>query len=244
MPPDVQTGRRGRTDRGCGCLTVVPMTRPTRPTGRQRPGGAFGPARDQARDARIIDAVLDLIVESGYADLTMGAVAARAEVAKATVYRRWASREDLVADALESIMFPVVSAETLADAPIAGTLREDLIATLVRSSACLHPRERRFSAVLAAATASHPRTADTLRERYIAAQREGIASCLRRAEERGEITAEAVQRLLAPGRLEIAAAVGVMVLQEELLGAVLDVEGIARLVDQVLLPLVGGIPAG
>ena len=83
---------------GSGCHTVVRMTRSTRPTGRQRPSGASGPVRDETRNARIIDAVLDLIVESGYADLTMGAVAARAEVASA-VYRRWASREDLVADA-------------------------------------------------------------------------------------------------------------------------------------------------
>ncbi|MFD7012303.1 TetR/AcrR family transcriptional regulator [Rhodococcus jostii] len=178
--------------------------------------------------------MLDLIVESGYADLTMGAVAARAEVAKATVYRRWASREDLVADALESLMLPDVSAEVTA----AETLREDLITALTRSSACLHPRQRRFSAALAAATASHPQIADTLRERYIAVQHEAIASCLRRARDRGEVIEENLSRLLAPGRLEIAAAVGIMVFQDELLGTALDVEGITRLVDQVLLPLV------
>ncbi|MCV7420623.1 TetR/AcrR family transcriptional regulator C-terminal ligand-binding domain-containing protein [Mycobacterium yunnanensis] len=211
------------------------MSRATDSTGRKRPSGAFGPVRDEARDARIIDAVLDLIVESGYADLTMGAVAARAKVAKATVYRRWASREDLVADALESLMLPSVSFEGLA----AETLREDLIATLTRSSACLQPQRRRFSAALAAATGSHPQIADTLRERYIAGQREAIASCLRHAQERGELTADRVERLLTPGRLEIAAAVGVLVLQEDLLGAILDVEGIAHLVDQVLLPLIG-----
>ncbi|GIF01323.1 TetR-like C-terminal domain-containing protein [Paractinoplanes rishiriensis] len=214
------------------------MTRSTRPAGRQRPGGAFGPARDETRNARIIEAVLDLIVESGYADLTMGAVAARAGVAKATVYRRWASREDLVADALESLLLPAVRAEVTA----AGTLREDFVATLADSSGCLQPGWRRFSAVLAAATASHPQITDILRERFIAGQREGIASCLRRAQERGELSAERVELLLAPGRLEIAAVVGVLVLQEDLLGAVLDVEGIARLVDQVLLPLVGGTP--
>ena len=217
------------------------MTRSTLPAGRQRPSGAFGPVRDETRNARIIEAVLDLIVESGYADLTMGAVAARAGVAKATVYRRWASREDLVADALESLMLPMGPA--LAEGTAPGTLREDLIATLTRSSACLQPRERRFSVVLAA-TASHPQIADTLRERYIAGQRDGIVSCLRRAQERGEVTAKTVERLLAPGRLEIAAAVGVLVFQEDLLGAVLDVEGIARLVDQVLLPLVGVTPTG
>ncbi|MFD9440719.1 TetR-like C-terminal domain-containing protein [Streptomyces sp. NPDC060006] len=136
----------------------------------------------------------------------------------------------------------MLPAAVLAEATEAGTLREDLIATLTNSSACLHPQGRRFSAVLAATTAFHPQIADTLRERFIAGQHEGIAACLRRAQERGEITAERVECLLAPGRMEIAAAVGVTVLQEELLGAVLDVEGIARLVDQVLLPLLGGTP--
>ncbi|MER5321677.1 TetR-like C-terminal domain-containing protein [Streptosporangium roseum] len=212
------------------------MTRSTRPAGRQRPSGAFGPARDETRNARIIEAVLDLIVESGYADLTMGAVAARAGVAKATVYRRWASREDLVADALESLMLTAAPAGGTA----AGTLREDLIATLTHSSACLQPQWRHFSAVLAGVSGSHPQITDTLRERYITGQREAIAACLHRAQERGEITADRVERLLVPGRLEIAAVVGVLVWQEDLLGGLLGVEGIARLVDQVLLPLVGG----
>ncbi|MFE5397908.1 TetR-like C-terminal domain-containing protein [Streptomyces sp. NPDC056568] len=215
------------------------MTRSTRPAGRQRPSGAFGPVRDEARNARIIEAVLDLIVESGYADLTMNAVAARAKVAKATVYRRWASREDLVADALETLMLPAtVPAEVAAEV----TLREDLIATLAHRSVCLQPQARHFSAVLAAATASHPQIADTLRERAIAGQREDIAACLHRARQRGEITEEKVELLLTPGRMEIAAAIGVTVLQQELLGAALDTEGIARLVDQVLLPLIGGNP--
>ncbi|MEB8338547.1 TetR/AcrR family transcriptional regulator [Streptomyces endophyticus] len=215
------------------------MTRSTRPAGRQRPGAAFGPVRDEARNARIIEAVLDLIVENGYGDLTMSAVAARAEVAKATVYRRWASREDLVADALETLM---LAAAVPAGATAAGTLREDLIATLTQRSVCLHPQARHFSAVLAAATASHPQIADTLRERAIAGQREEIAACLHRAQKRGEITAERVELLLTPGRMEIAAAIGLTILQQELLGAVLDIEGVARLVDQVLLPLIGGIP--
>ncbi|MFL1905771.1 TetR-like C-terminal domain-containing protein [Streptomyces tauricus] len=215
------------------------MTRSTRPAGRQRPGGAFGPVRDETRNTRIIEAVLDLIVESGYGDLTMAAVAARAGVAKATVYRRWASREDLVADALESLMLP---AAVPAEVTAARTLREDLIATLAHSSVCLQPQARRFSVVLAAAAVSHPQIADTLRERSIAGQREEIAACLRRAQERGEITAERVEFLLAPGRMEIAAAIGVTVLQQELLGEVLDNDGVARLVDQVLLPLIGGTP--
>lgn len=45
---------------------------------------------------------------------------------------------------------------------------------------------------------------------------------------------------MRPDRLEIAAVVALMVLQEPLLGRVLDAAGIASLVDQVLMPLIGG----
>ncbi|GGM89835.1 TetR family transcriptional regulator [Lentzea pudingi] len=164
----------------------------------------------------------------------MGAVATRAKVAKATVYRRWSSREDLVADALESIMLSPAPDEEAT----AATLRDDLIATLARSSGCLEPQGRRFTALLAATAASHPQITDTLRERYIAAQRQGIAACLQRGQGRGEIAADTVERLLSPGRLEIDAVIAVLLQQEALLGAVLDAEGVARLVDQVLLPLI------
>ncbi|GAB2490711.1 hypothetical protein GCM10027030_26060 [Luteococcus sediminum] len=212
------------------------MARTPTSTARQRPGGSSGPARDAGRDVRIIEAALDLIVESGYADLTMAAIAARAGVGKATVYRRWASREDLVADALESIMVPTPPPE-----PASGSLREDLVAALVHSSACQQPDHRCFQAILGAVAVTHHEVADTLRERYIAAQREAIGRCLVAAGERGELDAGQVAAVLGPGRLEVPAVVALLVMQEELTGGLLGVEGITRLVDDVLLPLV---PAG
>ncbi|QKV90490.1 TetR family transcriptional regulator [Streptomyces sp. NA02950] len=212
------------------------MSRTNSTPGRQRPGASYGPARDTARDASIIEAVLDLLAEHGYADLTMAAVAARAGVAKATVYRRWASREDLVADALETLL--------LQGQPDAGesaaTLREDLVATLIGTTACGEPRGRRFATVLAATAPAHPQIAATLRERYVAAQRSGIAACLHRAQARGELSLERVEHLLAADRLEIASAIALMLVHDSLFGAPLDADGVARLVDQVLLPLLAG----
>ncbi|MCH5677633.1 TetR/AcrR family transcriptional regulator [Streptomyces gilvus] len=209
------------------------MSRKTSTSGRQRPSASYGPARDTARDASIIEAVLDLLTEHGYANLTMNAVALRAGVAKATVYRRWASREDLVADALESLLLPDPP-QSVTDA---ATLRDDLILTLVGTSACGQPRAQRLTTVLAATTPTHPQITAILRARYVAAQRDGIAACLNRAHHRGELTSERVERILAPDRLEIASAIALMLGHESLLGAPLHADGITRIVDQVLLPL-------
>jgi AcrR family transcriptional regulator len=66
----------------------------------------LGRPRDPSRDAVLLEATLGLLAEGGYAGLTMEAVAARAGVGKATLYRRWPSKEQLVVDALASLTEP------------------------------------------------------------------------------------------------------------------------------------------
>ena len=74
--------------------------RPTRPAGKGRP-------RSAAASRAIIDATLDLIAEEGkIGSVTVEAVAERSGVSKATIYRRWPSREELVASAVETIKSP------------------------------------------------------------------------------------------------------------------------------------------
>lgn len=62
-----------------------------------------GRPREQRTDRAIIDATLELFAEDGYHALSMEAVAARAEVSKATIYRRWPGKRELVIDALASL---------------------------------------------------------------------------------------------------------------------------------------------
>jgi AcrR family transcriptional regulator len=62
-----------------------------------------GRPRDPSRDTVLVEATLALLAEDGYGALTMEAVAARAGVGKATLYRRWSSKEQLVVDALTSL---------------------------------------------------------------------------------------------------------------------------------------------
>jgi len=63
----------------------------------------LGRPRNPKLDTLIIEATLTVLAETGYAALTMEAVAQRAGVGKATLYRRWPSKEQLVIDAVRTI---------------------------------------------------------------------------------------------------------------------------------------------
>ncbi len=79
-----------------------------------------GRPRDPAADAAIIAAVFDVIADGGFAAFNVEAVAAKAGVGKATIYRRWPTREDLLVAAAERVM-------TDKGVPDTGVLRDDLV---------------------------------------------------------------------------------------------------------------------
>jgi AcrR family transcriptional regulator len=62
-----------------------------------------GRPRELRADRAIIEATLELFAEDGYHSMSVEAVATRAEVSKATIYRRWAGKRELVIDALASL---------------------------------------------------------------------------------------------------------------------------------------------
>jgi AcrR family transcriptional regulator len=85
----------------------------------------LGRPRDASVDAAITQAVLDVLNDVGLNSMSMDAVAARAGVGKATIYRRWSSKEDLVVDVMASLVAAVEVPET-------DDIRTDLITLLVR----------------------------------------------------------------------------------------------------------------
>src|SRR5580700_5639700 len=74
---------------------------------------------DASRDVALRDATLALLAEIGYDRLTIDAVAARAHSSKATIYRRWSGKAELVVDALHSLKGSPPTPDT-------GSLRGDL----------------------------------------------------------------------------------------------------------------------
>ena len=79
-----------------------------------------GRPRDSTADERILAAAAELILEHGYDNMTVDAVAAKAKAGKATVYRRWAGKEDLAYAALEQLY------NTELPLPDTGSIRGDL----------------------------------------------------------------------------------------------------------------------
>ncbi|MEY9933177.1 AcrR family transcriptional regulator [Catenulispora sp. GP43] len=85
-----------------------------------QPGPAPGRKRDASRDDALCQAALELLAEVGYDRLTIDAVAARAGAGKATCYRRWAGKPELVVDAVGRM-------KAQPELPDTGTLRGDLV---------------------------------------------------------------------------------------------------------------------
>ena len=80
-----------------------------------------GRPRDPAADGRILQAAADLILARGFDSMTVDEVAAAAKVGKATVYRRWAKKEDLAVAAMERLY------DTEMPMPDTGSIRGDLL---------------------------------------------------------------------------------------------------------------------
>ncbi len=105
----------------------------------------MGRKRDHTRDAKILEAAIDILAEVGYDGMTMDMIATRAKAGKATVYRRWSSKVEVVRDALSWMNQSQLQLDELPDT---GTLRGDLLSVLKPSSVQDHERKFRIFAKL------------------------------------------------------------------------------------------------
>jgi len=143
----------------------------------RRPGR---PRSEQAERA-IIDAALSLFAESGPDGLCMEQVAARAGVGKATIYRRWPGKEDLLLDALAALKTPLPE-------PRGRSVREDLVAVLdAMCGDTADPRRARQLSLLQGEGAKYPRLMARLIETVVEPPREVVRSVLRRGVATGEL---------------------------------------------------------
>ena len=140
-----------------------------------------GRPRSEASHQAIIRATLELLLETGYRALTMEGVRARAGVGKATIYRRWSSKAELVRDAIVFMHDDVAAPDT-------GSLRGDYggMAARVRSAAhrsgaaTLMPR-------LLGDVADDPELRAIFYDNLVEPRRAQMRTVLQRAVERGEI---------------------------------------------------------
>jgi AcrR family transcriptional regulator len=177
-----------------------------------------------ARHAAIFDAVFDLLGDVGYDRMSMDAVAARARASKATIYRAWPNKPDLVMDAL---MYRFGGTP---DAPNTGTLRGDLIALMTGACQLANgPEGSIITGLMSAAT----RNAELSRTLYRCTYelKHGVHSTIiGRAAARGELTPDTRPELMH----ELMHA---LVLTRKLWAGPLDDEFVVHVVDDVLLPV-------
>lgn len=142
-----------------------------------RPGRPRSPQAHRA----ILDAAAALFIEEGFDAMSVEGVAARAAVGKATIYRRWPSKEDLVIDAIAQVFAAPPRPDT-------GSVREDLVLMgrelhhLMSSSVTggVFPP-------MASEVARNSRLGRLYGERVIGPRRAGLADAIRRGIERGEL---------------------------------------------------------
>ncbi|MEU8718654.1 TetR/AcrR family transcriptional regulator [Streptomyces sp. NPDC048663] len=149
---------------------------------RTRPANGGGVLRKKVTDA-IIEAALAEVAKTGYARTSMDAVARRAGVGKATLYRRWPSKQTMLAELIRDKV-----TEALPPMPATSALSTDLRELLVTLRDQLsHPLVTRIGTGLLA-EATHDATLDDLLQNEVAAPRRAAAhAILQNAITRGEL---------------------------------------------------------
>ncbi len=148
----------------------------------------LGRKRDHTRDPEILDAALAVLSESGYDAMTMDMVATRAKAGKATLYRRWPSKAELV---IEAVACMKQGMNAIENAPDTGTLRGDLIG-LIRPHS-LEDSERKMQVMggLVSMLSRDPQLADAVNEAITEPRARLNRLLMERAAARGEISADA-----------------------------------------------------
>lgn len=145
-----------------------------------------GRPRDPGADAAILGAAVELLIERGVDQCGIERIAKRAGVTKVTVYRRWRTKEDLLAQAIETVRgeMPAVIAEL---GP--GTPLPDAIELLLPrwGEILANGRFRALSARLLAAGPSHPALLDAYRTHHVLPRRKLARATMRQAQADGHL---------------------------------------------------------
>jgi len=154
---------------------------PTKRGVRQRPPGR--PRSERARKA-VIRSTLALLKRSGFNELTIEAVAAHARVGKATIYRWWPNKADLVIDAFASVVEPELRF------PSAGPVLESLHAQMKRWAVIFHSPLGQIVATVIGAGQSEPEILEAFRSHWVEPRRMEVRTLLQQAIASGELRAD------------------------------------------------------
>lgn len=182
--------------------------------------------RGDALYSAIYEATLDELIAVGYTELTMERVASRARASKGSLYRRWSSRAELVADAVHYTL------PSCAEIPDTGSVREDLLGCLRRSANLLNGASGEAVRGLMAETIHNPDLMEVIRIRFIDPDVNVFLDVLRRGAVRGEVRPSALTTRIA--------SVGPDLLRQHFMAyrSPIPDRVLIEIVDDVILPLI------
>jgi AcrR family transcriptional regulator len=184
-----------------------------------------GPQRKRgvALEDAIREAAYAELTEVGYTAFSVEGVAARARTGKASIYRRWPNRLELVLEAIDQVL------PRFDEAPDTGSVRGDLLLVLRGIAATMSSREG--AAAKACVDGTDDELARAVRERLLPPRKAMMLEILRRGAARGEVRPDAVTTRIAE--------TGPMLLHGEMLqrGSPIADDAVVAIVDEVLLPL-------
>lgn len=154
-----------------------PVTSETAPVAARSPGRP----RDKSREIAILQETLALLEEVGFAGLTVDAVVARARVSKATIYRRWATKEELAIAAFD--LLPLIEIETT------GNLEDDIVAYIEQYSRFIRTTPLRSVLPALVSEATHNAVLAERLAQTVARRRESGIAIVQQAIARGELPA-------------------------------------------------------
>lgn len=195
----------------------------------------LGRKRDHSRDPEILEAALDVLSEVGYEKMTVDMVAARAKAGKATLYRRWPSKADLILDAIACMkQQPTQDGRSaLCHLPDTGTLRGDLRGMARPKALSDSNRHLKVMLGLASMMLQHPDLVDTIQQIMVKPRKEAFQAIFQRAIDRCEIQPGVDVELLAS--LGPALAMHGALFQHRAPSQ----DRMLTLIDEVILPAVG-----
>lgn len=184
------------------------------------------PRVDDDREAQLLDAAIHVLADVGYDRMTMDAVALQAKASKATLYRRWPSKAELVVDA-------VSCAKGMPDpelVPDTGSLRGDLLALSCGPDGMADRLPLSVLGGLMTALHTDPTLSAAWRERFLAPRLAVVHAAFERAVERGEVSAAADISLLEQ------VVPSMCTFRSTVLGGRVDETFVATVIDSVVLP--------
>jgi AcrR family transcriptional regulator len=192
------------------------------PTEATRAAAKLGRPRSDRAHRDIVRAFKELLVKDGFDKVRMEHIAARASVSKATIYRHWASKQELALELLMELATPHLAV------PDVGDTRTELLATVMGTMRSL--KETDYGPVtreLLSEIARKPELGDPFRATVVQARREEIARVSARGVRRGDLRPDvepgvATEMLIGP------------VYWRLLFGGELDADFAEHIVDEVL----------